>query len=74
MRPALVRGLLPENAREAAMKWQQAQLSDEDIRFEYRIMQRWCRLFRKTPGDWVALVAKRFRERHPPVAIEKGCA
>ena len=56
------------------MKWSQTYLSDEDIRFEYRIMQRWCRLFRKSPADWVALVAERFRERHPPAMVEKHCA
>jgi hypothetical protein len=56
------------------MKWKRTYLSDEDIRFEYRVMQRWCRLFRKTPAEWVALVARRFRERHPPAVVEKSCA
>jgi hypothetical protein len=56
------------------MKWKRTHLSDEDIRFEYRVMRRWCRLFHKTPVDWVALVARRFRDRHPPAVVEKGCA
>jgi hypothetical protein len=40
-------------------------LTDTDIRFEFRVMMRWCRLFRKTAVDWVNLEAKRFRERYP---------
>jgi hypothetical protein len=40
-------------------------LTDADIRFEFRFMMRWCRLFRKTAVDWVNLEAKRFRERYP---------
>ena len=40
-------------------------LSDDDIRYELRVMQRWCRLFRRTDFDWVSLVAERFRQRHP---------
>ena len=40
-------------------------LTDEDIRYEYRIMLRWCRWFRKTAEDWVRIEAARFRERHP---------
>jgi hypothetical protein len=56
------------------MQWKQTHLSDEDIRFEYRIMRRWCKLFRKTPLDWVAVAAKRFRERHPPTVVEPHCA
>lgn len=40
-------------------------LTDEDLRFEFCIMTRWCRLFRKTALDWVNLEAKRFRDRHP---------
>ena len=55
------------------MKLALAHLSEEDIRFEYRVMDRWCRLFHRTPVDWVVLVAERFRERHPP-AMEDDCA
>ncbi len=40
-------------------------LTDEDIRYECRVMQRWCRFFHKTDVDWVELEAARFRERHP---------
>jgi hypothetical protein len=74
MEAALVRRLLLGFIEEATMKWKRTRLSEEDIRFEYRVMQRWCRLFRKTPIDWVALVAQRFRERHPPATVEKDCA
>lgn len=40
-------------------------LTDEDIRYEFRVMRRWCRMFDKTDLDWVQLSAKRFRDRHP---------
>ncbi|MBI2963123.1 MAG: hypothetical protein HYY35_05160 [Deltaproteobacteria bacterium] len=40
-------------------------LTDDDIRYECRVMQRWCRLFRRTAADWVTLEAERFRARHP---------
>jgi hypothetical protein len=40
-------------------------LTDDDIRYELRVMQRWCRLFRRTDSDWVSLEAERFRQRHP---------
>jgi hypothetical protein len=40
-------------------------LTDDDIRYELRVMQRWCRLFRRTDFDWVSLEAERFRQRHP---------
>jgi hypothetical protein len=40
-------------------------LTDDDIRYECRVMARWCRLFRKTAFDWVILEAKRFRDRNP---------
>lgn len=40
-------------------------LTDDDLRYQYRIMQRWCRLFHKTAADWVNLKAKHFRKRHP---------
>jgi hypothetical protein len=43
-------------------------LTDDDIRYEFRIMQRWCRWFRKTAEDWVSLEAARFRERHPVIS------
>jgi hypothetical protein len=42
-------------------------LTDDDIRYEYRVMVRWCRLFRKTDVEWVELQAARFRERYPVV-------
>jgi hypothetical protein len=47
--------------RETAKPW----LTDQDIRAEWRVMVRWCRLFRRTDVDWVKLVAKRYRDRHP---------
>jgi hypothetical protein len=72
MRAALVRRLLLGVIEEATMK--RIHLSDADLRREYRVMERWCRLFRKTPVDWVALAARRFRERHPPAVVEKDCA
>jgi hypothetical protein len=40
-------------------------LTDDDIRYQFRVMVRWCRLYRKTDRDWVALEAERFRDRHP---------
>ena len=40
-------------------------LTDEDIRFEFHVMVRWCRLYKKTDCDWVDLAAARFRVRHP---------
>jgi hypothetical protein len=52
------------------MKPSRPYLTDEDIRYELRIMQRWCRLFRKTAIDWVRLEAERFRKRHPLAATE----
>ena len=42
--------------------------------FEYRVMKRWCQLFHRTPLDWVALVAERFRDRHPSAYAEGECA
>jgi hypothetical protein len=48
-------------------------LTDEDIRFEFRFMVRWCRLFRKSAVDWVNLEAKRFRERYPLPSREPDC-
>jgi hypothetical protein len=57
------------------MKWSQDWcLSEEELRFEYRVMKRWCQLFHRTPLDWVALVAERFRDRHPPAYAEHDCA
>ena len=49
-------------------------LTDEDIRYEVRVMLRWCRLFKKTALDWVNLEAKRFRERHPVLRSGKAFA
>ena len=49
-------------------------LTDEDIRFEWRVMKRWCRLFKKTALDWCELEAKRFRERHPVLRSETVAA
>jgi hypothetical protein len=45
-------------------------LSEDDIRYELRVMIRWCRWFRKTDHDWVALAAARYRERHPLLALD----
>ena len=44
-------------------------LTDDDIRYEYRVMLRWCRLFQKTDRDWVELEAARFRQRHPVIGL-----
>lgn len=44
-------------------------LSDQDIYYEYRVMVRWCRLFRKTDFDWVVLEARKFRDRHPVIDV-----
>lgn len=44
-------------------------LTDDDIRHEYRVMIRWCRLFHKTDWDWVELEAARFRQRHPVIGL-----
>jgi hypothetical protein len=46
-------------------------LTDEDIRYEFRVMLRWCRLYRKTDVDWVELEAERFRRRHPVMRIDR---
>lgn len=43
-------------------------LTDDDIRYEFWVMLRWCGIFRKTALDWVELEAKRFRDRHPVAA------
>ena len=48
-------------------------LTDEDIRYEFRVMVRWCRLFRKTAYDWVVLEAKRFRDRNPVRSVAARC-
>ncbi|MGH7821927.1 MAG: hypothetical protein ACREQ9_19365 [Candidatus Binatia bacterium] len=45
-------------------------LSDDDLRYQYRVMVRWCRLFRRTDLDWVELAARRYRERHPVIDLE----
>jgi hypothetical protein len=72
---ALVRGLLLQEARSAGMKWSHdCCLSEDELRFEFRVMDRWCRLFHRSPLDWVTLVAERFRERHPPAYLEDDCA
>lgn len=47
-------------------------LTDADIRYEYRVMVRWCRLFRKTDWDWVELAAEKFRDRHPVVDVRRS--
>jgi hypothetical protein len=47
-------------------------LTDEDIRYEFRVMVRWCRLFQKTDVDWVELGAVRFRNRHPVLAADSS--
>jgi hypothetical protein len=49
-------------------------LTDDDIRFEVRVMKRWCRMFHKTALDWVNLEAERFRDRHPVLRSEKAKA
>jgi hypothetical protein len=49
-------------------------LTDEDIRYEVRVMKRWCRMFKKTALDWCDLEAKRFRDRHPVLRSEKAFA
>lgn len=46
-------------------------LTDDDLRYEYRVMRRWCRLYHKTALDWVRLGAKRFRQRHPVVGLDE---
>ncbi len=45
-------------------------LTDEDIRYEYRVMARWCRMFHRSATDWVEIEAKRFRDRHPVMGID----
>lgn len=49
------------------MSPQRSYLTDADIRYEFHVMVRWCRMFRKTDIDWVSLEAERFRARHPVV-------
>ena len=57
------------------MKWSHdCCLSEDELRFEFRVMDRWCRLFHRSPLDWVTLVAERFRERHPPAYVADDCA
>jgi hypothetical protein len=43
----------------------QGHLTDDDLRYEFRVMRRWCRLYQRTALDWVRLEAERFRQRHP---------
>ena len=45
-------------------------LNEDDIRYELRVMIRWCRWFRKTDFDWVATAAARYRDRHPLLSLE----
>jgi len=59
--------------RRCQMKPSRPYLTDEDIHYEFRIMMRWCRLFRKTAIDWVILEAERFRDRHPVASVEPAC-
>jgi len=59
--------------RRCQMKPSRPYLTDEDIHYEFRIMMRWCRLFRKTAIDWVILEAERFRDRHPVGRAEPAC-
>src|SRR5438309_4276579 len=59
--------------RRYKMKPSRPYLTDEDIHYEFLIMMRWCRLFRKTAIDWVILEAKRFRDRHPVASVEPAC-
>jgi hypothetical protein len=59
--------------RRYEMKPSRPYLTDEDIHYEFRIMMRWCRLFRKTAIDWVILEAERFRDRHPVASVEPAC-
>lgn len=47
-------------------------LTDDDIRYEFRVMKRWCRMFRKTDLEWVQLSAKRFRDRHPLIEFKRA--
>lgn len=62
----MVRVLLLSGAGEARMSKATGYcLYDEDIRYEWKVMIRWCRMYGKTDWDWVRLGAKRFRERHP---------
>jgi len=49
-------------------------LTPQDIRYELRVMQRWCRMFGRTAHDWCTLVAKKFRERHPVLRSAKARA
>ena len=59
--------------RRCQMKPSRPYLTDEDIHYEFLIMMRWCRLFRKTAIDWVILEAERFRDRHPLADVERAC-
>ena len=59
--------------RRYEMKPSRPYLTDEDIRYEFLIMMRWCRLFRKTATDWVIIEAERFRDRHPVASVEPAC-
>ena len=45
-------------------------LNEEDIRYELRVMIRWCRWFQKTDWDWVERAAARYRDRHPLVSLD----
>jgi hypothetical protein len=45
-------------------------LNEEDIRYELRVMIRWCRWFRKTDFDWVERAAARYRDRHPLINLD----
>lgn len=45
-------------------------LSEDDIRYELRVMIRWCRWFSKSEFDWVALAAARYRDKHPLLTLD----
>jgi len=45
-------------------------LSEDDIRYELRVMIRWCRWFHKSDFDWVALAAARYRDKHPLLTLD----
>ena len=45
-------------------------LNEEDIRYELKVMIRWCRWFGKTDFEWVQLAAARYRDRHPLLSLD----
>jgi hypothetical protein len=54
-----------ERSMGSACKRRDIEPGEADLRYQYRLMRRWCRRFGKTDLDWVTLAAARYRDRNP---------